>query len=428
MAKMYTYDDFKKALAQSGLGGEFSDSDLRLAERNPDAGMSLLSYKQDYNNAATDELRALAHAGAESVRSSFGDYSGGEDGSKFNAINRSPASFNFDKKAPEYKSSYTDQINGLMGEIMNPKPFDYNVAKDPLYSSYKKTYTREGQRATEDVLGDAAAMTGGIPSSYAVSAAAQAGNQYAAALADKVPELYDMAYQKYLTEYNQKLDRLQELEGRENFEYSQYLDEVKQYESDRDFNYSQWLDDIESKANERSEALKNAYAAAEFGDFSQLESLGIRPDYDYLASLNVDSKNGTKLGGTTAVIDEETLGILKQAYPDGVITSEGEWSYLVSKYGESALTAAGYTKGEAVRGDTSGDMKQLVGIDQTEGTMITNDVYDLVQLMQSGDADIKTVEDIKNVIYSLYPEYKGNALFEDYINRVISGSRNPLKK
>ena len=65
MANRYTYDDFQKAMQSSGLGGQFSDADLKLAQQNPDAGMSILKYKQDYKNAATDEARALANLGAE---------------------------------------------------------------------------------------------------------------------------------------------------------------------------------------------------------------------------------------------------------------------------------------------------------------------------------------------------------------------------
>lgn len=48
MANRYTYDDFQKAMQSSGLGGQFSDADLKLAQKNPDAGMSILKYKQDY--------------------------------------------------------------------------------------------------------------------------------------------------------------------------------------------------------------------------------------------------------------------------------------------------------------------------------------------------------------------------------------------
>ena len=51
---IYTYDQFQKAAQQAGLLGQFSQADLSLAQQNPDAGMSLLKYKQDYANATTD--------------------------------------------------------------------------------------------------------------------------------------------------------------------------------------------------------------------------------------------------------------------------------------------------------------------------------------------------------------------------------------
>ena len=44
MASRYTYDDFQKAVQSSGLGGQFSDADMKLAQKNPDAGMSRKSY------------------------------------------------------------------------------------------------------------------------------------------------------------------------------------------------------------------------------------------------------------------------------------------------------------------------------------------------------------------------------------------------
>lgn len=63
MASKYTYDDFQRALTDSGLNKEFSDADLKLALDNPDAGMSILKYKQDYHKASTPEAKALANLG-----------------------------------------------------------------------------------------------------------------------------------------------------------------------------------------------------------------------------------------------------------------------------------------------------------------------------------------------------------------------------
>ena len=56
MANRYTYDDFQKAMQSSGLGGQFSDADLKLAQQNPDAGMSILKYNcLLYTSDAADE-------------------------------------------------------------------------------------------------------------------------------------------------------------------------------------------------------------------------------------------------------------------------------------------------------------------------------------------------------------------------------------
>lgn len=452
MAKTYTYDDFKKALAASGLSDQFSDADLKLAERDPDAGMSILSYKQDYNNATTDEARALANAGANEIRSKYGQYTAGTDGTSYYKVNAfdygtesSPSSFTYTEPAPTYKNTYGSQVDDLMTEIMNQQKFEYDPSTDPLYSSYKKTYTREGQRATEDVLGDAAAMTGGIPSSYAVTAAAQQGNYYASQLADKVPELYEMAYSKYLNEYNQKLDRLDMLSDREQFEYSQYLNDLDKYESDRNFSYAQWLDELEAraneeaaKANERQAALSEAYAAAEYGDFSLLQALGINPDLELLAQLSgsgsttsstTDDNTNTTVG---TGIDEATLAILRQKYPDGVITDKSDWNSLVSQYGEDALTAAGYSLKDNANvllpedtpyGNRLPTELDTDALDNTWTTEKINNLYDSVGILYAmkmeGNAEIKTNDDIKEAIREEYPQYAGDAYFEELLNQII---------
>ena len=86
----YTYDDFTKRLKSSGTN--FSDADLKLAQQNPDAGMSLIGYKEDYARATTDDARAMANAKANSLRSAYGGYTGGEDGSRYFLDNPTPTS------------------------------------------------------------------------------------------------------------------------------------------------------------------------------------------------------------------------------------------------------------------------------------------------------------------------------------------------
>ncbi len=250
----YTYEDFERELEKSGLAGQFSSADMALAKNNANAGMSLLNYKIDYNNATTDEQRMLANKGAEDIRLKYGSYSGGEDGSKYYYKEQSPGSFTYDVPAPVYEDKYGEDIEALIESLKNRGEFSYNPEKDPLYSNYKKQYTREEKRATEDVLGDVAALTGGLPSSYAVTAAGQTANQYAAGLADKVPELYDVAYNKYLNEYNADLTHLNMLRDMEENEYSRYLDSLAQHNADRNFDYGQYVDEIGFRQQQNQDA------------------------------------------------------------------------------------------------------------------------------------------------------------------------------
>lgn len=386
MAKTYSYDDFLRAMEQSGLGGQFSQADLNLAKQNPDAGMSLLSYKTDYANATTPEARALANQGAEGIRSSYGGYTGGGDGGSFKLDPMSPRQFEYGDAptftdryddaiqaayersanrepysyagaAPEYNNRYDPQIQQTISDILGRGEFTYDPKTDPVYSSYQKQYTREGQRATADALGQAAAATGGMPSSYAVTAATQAGDYYGAKMADKIPELYRDAYNRYLQEYQMKLSDLSALRGLESDDYAKYRDQLSQYNTDRSFdystwldqqnlaqqdlanlralrsddldmyktnlgqyntdrtfNYGQWLDEISNQRTQREDQRNWAQQAAQYEDYSLLNALGINTDqakynndlaramqaaeagdYSRLAALGIDTSNAQQM-------------------------------------------------------------------------------------------------------------------------------------
>lgn len=472
----FTYDQFQKAAQDSGLMGEFSAADLSLAQRNPDAGMSLLKYKQDYHAATTDEARALANLGAEGIRSSYGNYTGGDNGGSFYLDPLSPSSFDggraptyenqyagdiadlweqqknygsydYGVAAPVYNNRYDDTIQDLIQGILNREDFSYDPATDPLYQNYRKQYTREGQRATADTLGQAAAASGGIPSSYATTAAAQAGNYYAAQMTDKIPELYQLAYNQYLNDYNMQLsdlgvvqgaeqsdydkylnelqqyntdrafdynawldeynmtkDQLQTAQGLEQLDYTKYLNELQQFNTDREFNYGQLLDEIDSQTLERQEAVDNALRAAEFGDysflqdmgidtsnnpadferqytlallaaeygdFSGLEALGITPSAQNLANFSRTASGSTSrsssgggsssgssggnsgsTGGNTGA-SAASAAMQRANANQGRVTSEADWNALVAAYGEDTLRAAGYTYAGSGGGDSS---------------------------------------------------------------------------
>ena len=125
--------------------------------------------------------------------------------------------------------------------MQNYGPFTWSKEEDPAYSAYAKQYRREGQRATADAMAQAAALTGGQVSTAAATAASQAGDYYAGQLADVIPQLYENAYQRYLSDYSLLADQLGQVRQAEQLDYAKYLDELGQYNADRNLSYDQWL-------------------------------------------------------------------------------------------------------------------------------------------------------------------------------------------
>lgn len=287
----YTYDDIKKKLASGNYA--LSDADMKLAERNPDAVMTILNFKDDYANATTDEARALANMGAENVRRTQGGYTGGVDGSNFYLEAPAPSSFDpgsapsfssgyssdvkssydalknykpfeYSKTAPVFDDKYASERDDLINQLANPEKFSYDHNTDESYKAYAKQYAREGKRATADALASASAQSGGIASSYALTAANQAGNYYASQLADKIPELYQNAYNRYLNEYNMKREALNSVQAETAADYDRYLGDYNVYNTDRNFAYQKYLDDYDRARNQLSDA-----SALENQDYSR---------------------------------------------------------------------------------------------------------------------------------------------------------------
>lgn len=97
----------------------------------------------------------------------------------------------------QYESPYQQDIAGLLSGLTNRKDFSYDHTKDPAWQAYATQFGILGDQAMADTLGDVSGMTGGLPSSYAVTAAAQAKNNYNSKMTDIIPTLMDAAYSRY---------------------------------------------------------------------------------------------------------------------------------------------------------------------------------------------------------------------------------------
>ena len=211
-----------------------------------------------------------------------GNVSFDKNSGTWNGVAEFPA-FSYEN-APEYTSQWDQIIKDLTDQILGREDFEYDYTQDPNYQQYREAYTREGERAMQDTIGEVAARTGGLASSYAASAANQANNYYMSALADKIPELRQMAYEAYLQGIQGQRDDLSMLLGLDNIYY-------QRWNEDRDFDYGVWRDQVNDQRYEQETDYNKQLAAAQImaavGDFSGYASIwGLTEDQ---TKLLVDS-------------------------------------------------------------------------------------------------------------------------------------------
>ena len=153
-----------------------------------------------------------------------------------------------------YQSQWQSQLDDAINKILNREKFSYDLNGDALYQQYKDKYIQQGKMAMADTMGQAAAMTGGYGNSYAAAVGNQSYQASLQQLNDIVPELYQMAYDRYNQEGQDLYNQYAMLGERENMDYSRYRDSVNdwqaerdyltgRYDSERNFDYSKYADD-----------------------------------------------------------------------------------------------------------------------------------------------------------------------------------------
>lgn len=157
-------------------------------------------------------------------------------------------------KPGAYASKYQTGIDDTINKIMNREKFSYDLNGDALYQQYKDKYTTQGKLAMMDTMGQAATMTGGFGSSYSQAAGQQAYQGYMQQLNDVVPELYQMAYDRYNQEGQDLYNQYALLSQQEAADYGKYRDTVAdhraerdylagRYDSERGYDYGKYVDD-----------------------------------------------------------------------------------------------------------------------------------------------------------------------------------------
>lgn len=206
------------------------NTDLTLINDSGDLDL-IRQYTEAYNKAYAEGDKAgqqAAHDAAEKIRAKY-DYSGGVDGSKYIKLGTGASPAKADTSwldnlgDSSYNYDQSGQIGAKLDALLNRTPFSYDAVSDPLYQQYRKQYTREADRSAEDVLGKAAVMTGGMPSTAAVAASQQASDYQMSQMTDKIPELQQLAYSMYQDKLSGDRADLNTLIGLEDNNYNRWL-------------------------------------------------------------------------------------------------------------------------------------------------------------------------------------------------------------
>lgn len=386
----------------SGAIGSYNDADLP-----SDALAQIREWQKQYKAAEAEYARTgsydayqamqNAHAMAEAIRAQFG-YSGGIDGSAFLSGWNGSGTFpgggfpggTFPgggtqgygtNPFPEYKSPYQDEIDELLGSILDYDEFVYKLEDDPVFQQYASTYLREGNRALNDTLAAAASGAGGM-NSYAVSSAQQAQNYYNTQLTDKVPELYGLAYDMYLKGFEQELNKLGVVQGLEDTAYGKYRDNVgdwfnnrdfnyNAYVNNRDFNYNKYRDEISDdrynkeweysvSANDRDNAYNQAMSFLE---------MGIMPSADVLGKAGISMNEAQNF--ISAVLASRTKKSSGGSGKKKSGNDDPDYSSDIDKYIDSAVKMTG-RGGMVVGGNSNLLTGEQVREYLAEGTLVAD--------------------------------------------------------
>ena len=175
--------------------------------------------------------------------------------------------------------SYSNQgsFDDIVNKILNREKFSYDLNGDALYQQYKDKYIQQGKMAMQDTMGQAAAMTGGYGNSYAASVGNQAYQAHLNNLNDVIPELYQMAYDKYNQEGQDLYNKYSMLSDDRNTQYGMWGDKRNQlvadrdyytnnYNNERNFDYGKYADDKSYAYQTHRDSIEDAQWNAEFDE------------------------------------------------------------------------------------------------------------------------------------------------------------------
>lgn len=226
----------------------------------------------------------------------------------------------WDKKLRRAATGSKEQVSQLGQDLIDMNYDDWTEGES--YESLVKRYQGKGQKAMDDTIGQVAARTGGLASSYAAQAGQQAYGGWMENLENAARSLYDTERQELMDRYNIANDMYQQGQNEQRYfderDYQRGRDAIAdaRYAAEQEYKISQ---DTQATTDKRRE---------------DMEERILNAAYYGLANWD-DMFEDAKMAGMTKA-DFDRLVAQAQAAKQENVTSEAPKFYAVSPEADSA--------------------------------------------------------------------------------------------
>ena len=283
-----------------------------------------------------------------------------------------------------YKSPWDEQLKGAMDKILNREEFNYDLNGDAFYNQYKDKYTRQGQQAMMDTVGQQAALTGGFGNSWAQTAGQQVYQGHLEELNDIVPQLYQLALDKYNAEGEELYNQYALLGDMDDKEFQKYQDKEA---------LKKWL-------ATQDEDVRNYYLTyGKMPDEEDYETDSPFGDKNYGGGSSGGSGKGSSSKGSSGgtSLYDVAMAVIRGDYGNGDARKK-------------ALAAAGYDPAEVQKA-----VNQLIAGGAPGGG---GDEYNIGDLEKEIDGFVADGESKANIIAMLRQEYESGNITEKEFMRL----------
>lgn len=258
----------------------------------------------------------------------------------------------WDKKLRRAATGSKEQVSQLGQDLIDMNYDDWTEGES--YETLVKKYQGKGQKAMDDTIGQVAARTGGLASSYAVQAGQQAYGGWMENLENAARSLYDTERQELMDRYNIANDIYQQGQNEQ-----RYIEE-RDYQRGRDAKEDTWreiewsymTDQDKKEENEKAieELETEMYNLAYSGNGSwpqfkeRATALGLTKDdyeqivhiandaYDEANRVASDKASAEEYNTRVSYFDKYVDRLLKDANTTDDAIAEGIKKYIIQNY------------------------------------------------------------------------------------------------